>query len=311
MLHLPVLKKYRKKLGLALKIAIVLLAVGYIARRFLFTDDSESFPLHLLTAIKTSPLTFISVLFLMVLNWMIEGYKWKLAASQQVKITFKSAMKGVLAGVTIGTATPNRIGEFAGRIFMENEVDRIPLLFLSFVCSFCQVMVTFLAGITGMFLLEDNAGLSRNEMLFIYSAGLIFCLLPITLRILPKKWKEKASQLRNFPTKIFFKILFLSALRYAVYVFQFMLLIYILRPEFFCMETLGFIMVSYLVVTLIPTFSFTEVFVRGSIAALIFSTAGYERIGFIVAVLLWLINVGIPSLVGTIFVFKLKFAGKE
>jgi hypothetical protein len=305
------LAKHRRRFGLALKVAIVLLAVGYIARRFLFTHDSESFPLHLFRAIKISPLIFLAILLLMMINWMLEGWKWKLAAQQQVKISFANAMKGVLAGVTIGTATPNRVGEFAGRIFMQNEADRLPLLFLSFVCSFCQVVVTFLAGIAGMLLLENNAGLSGNEMFFIYAAGILFCCLPLALPLLPAKWKARATQLRQFPLTVFFKIFFLSAVRYAVYVFQFMLLVYILRPEFFCLEILACVMVSYLVVTLIPTFSFTEVFVRGGIAALVFSAAGYERIGFVVAVLLWLINVAVPSLVGTVYVFRLKFTAKE
>jgi hypothetical protein len=305
------LAKHRQKLGLALKVAIVLLAVGYIARRFLYTEDPVNIATHFFRAIKFFPLTFLSVLFLMPLNWMLEGWKWKLAASQQVKISFANAMKGVLAGVTIGTATPNRVGEFAGRIFMEKEEDRVPLLFLSFVCSFCQVVITFFAGISGMLLLEDNAGLTRNEMIFIYAAGIVFCCLPLLLPLFPAKWKEKTKQLRQFPPNVFFRILFLSALRYAVYVFQFMLLIQMLKPELFCIETVGSIMVSYLVVTLIPTFSFTEVFIRGSIAGLIFSAAGVGRIGFIVAILLWLINVAVPSLIGTMYVFRLKFSGKE
>lgn len=305
------LAKHRRKFGLALKVAIVLLAAGYIARRFFTTDDPVSIATHLGRSIKFFPLTFLAVLFLMPVNWMLEAWKWKLAAGQQVKMSFANAMRGVLAGVTTGTATPNRVGEFAGRIFMEKEEDRVPLLFLSFVCSFCQVVITFFAGITGMLLLEDNAGLSRNETLFIYVAGLIFCCTPLLLPVLPAKWKERTKQLRQFPLTVFSKILFLSALRYAVYVFQFLLIIQMLKPELFCLEILACIMVSYLVVTLIPTFSFTEVFIRGSIAALIFSAAGFERIGFIAAILLWLINVAVPSLVGTVYVFRLKFVTKE
>lgn len=305
------LAKYRQKFGLALKVAIVLLAVGYIARRFFTADDPIGIATQLLNAIKISPLTFLAVLFLMPVNWMLEGWKWKLAAGQQVQLSFADAMRGVLAGVTIGTATPNRIGEFAGRIFMEKEEDRVPLLFLSFVCSFCQVVITFLAGIIGMLLLEDNAGLSVNEMRFIYGAGIIFCCVPLLLLLVPEKWKEKTKQLREFPITVFSKIFFLSALRYAVYVFQFMLLIYLMKPEMFSLETLGSIMVTYLVITLVPTLAFTEVLIRGSIAGLIFSAADFDRTGIVAAVLLWSINVAIPSLAGTVYVFRLKFSKKE
>jgi hypothetical protein len=304
-------EKHRKIFGLALKVAIVLLALGYIAKRFFDTNDPLEIPLRLFRTIKYFPLKFLLVLFLMCINWMLEGWKWQLAAAQQVKISFAKAMKGVLAGVTIGTATPNRVGEFAGRIFMEKEEDRVSLVFLSFVCSFCQVLVTFLAGIAGILLLENNAGLSKDELLFIYAAGILFCCSPLLLYFLPVKWKEKAVKLRTFPLPVFFKILLLSALRYSVYVFQFMLLLTMMRPDMFTVEMLGCILVAYLVVTIIPTFSFTEVFIRGSIAGLIFSAAGFERIAVTVAVFLWLINVAIPSLIGSVFVFRLKFSGKE
>ncbi len=305
------LAKYGQKFGLALKVAIVLLAVGYIIRRFFTTDDMQHLVSLLSDAIKISPFTFLAVLFLMPVNWMLETWKWKLAAGQQVKMSFANAMRGVLAGVTTGTATPNRIGEFAGRIFMEKEEDRVPLLFLSFVCSFCQVVITFFAGITGMLLLEDNARLSQREMIFIYCTGFIFCCVPLLLPFLPAKLKEKTKQLRKFPLPVFTKIFFLSAVRYAVYVFQFMLLVHLMKPEMFTLETLGSIMVTYLVVTLVPSLAFTEVLIRGSIAGLIFSAAGFDRIGFFVAVLLWLINVAVPSLAGTVYVFKLKFSRKE
>lgn len=305
------LAKHGRKFGLGLKVAIVLLAAGYIARRFFIDEDPVGIATRLYRCIIFFPLKFLAVLLLMPVNWMLEAWKWKLAAGQQVQMSFANAMRGVLAGVTIGTATPNRIGEFAGRIFMEKEADRVPLLFLSFVCSFCQVAVTFFAGVTGMLLLDDSAGLSKNEMIFIYVAGIIFCCVPLLLPLLPAKWREKTKQLRRFPLPVFSKILFLSAIRYAVYVFQFMLLVQMLKPELFVLETLGSIMVSYLVVTLVPTFSFTEVFIRGSIAGLIFSAAGFGKIGFLVAVFLWLINVAIPSLAGTVYVFRLKFTGKD
>ncbi|CAN5768500.1 hypothetical protein BH11BAC7_BH11BAC7_17220 [soil metagenome] len=305
------LTKSGRKFGIGLKVAIVLLAAGYIVRRFFTTDDPVAIASHVFRRITFFPFTFLTVLLLMPLNWMLEAWKWKLAAGQQVHISFANAMRGVLAGVTTGTATPNRIGEFAGRIFMEKEADRVPLLFLSFVCSFCQVTITFFAGITGMLLLENNAGLTQNEMIFIYVTGIIFCCVPLLLPVLPAKWKEKTKQLRQFPLPVFSKILFLSAIRYSIYVIQFMLLVRMFRPELFCLEIAGSIMVSYLVVTMVPTFSFTEVFIRGSIAGLIFSAAGFGRIGFLAGVLLWLINVAIPSLVGTVYVFRLKFTGKE
>ncbi|CAN5261681.1 hypothetical protein BH09BAC5_BH09BAC5_14420 [soil metagenome] len=305
------LANHKRSFGFILKVAIVLLAVIYIAKRFYSGAGIENIPERLLSAIQKSPLLFILVLLLMPLNWLLEGLKWKITAGQQMNMSFADAMRGVLAGVTIGTATPNRIGEFAGRIFMGRAEDRVPLLFLSFVCSFCQVVVTFLAGIMGLYLLENNSVLSKTETQFVYFSGLIFCLLPLTLFILPPKLKAKTDQLRKFPLRLFLLVFLLSLIRYSIYVIQFLLLLKLLDPDLFSVQTLAFITVSYLVVTLIPTFSFTEIFIRGSIAGIIFSTGGSGEEGFIAAVLLWMINVAIPSLVGTIFVFRLKIYARK
>ncbi|MBI3509215.1 MAG: hypothetical protein HY064_01025 [Bacteroidetes bacterium] len=297
----------RDAFSFAIKLAIVLLAVGYIVWRLQKGDDPVGITTRIFREIKFFPVDFLFVFFLMPVNWALESLKWKLAAGQQVQMNFMQAVRGVLAGVTIGTATPNRVGEFAGRIFMEKEEDRLPLLFLSFICSFCQVMVTFLAGIAGMLVLGDNAGLTQNEKIFIYVSGALFCCTPFLLPLLSSKWKERTKQLRNFPISVFSKIFFLSIIRYGIYVFQFALLLHLEKPEMFLSDIIGGILVCYLVITLVPTFAFTEVLIRGSIAGLVFSASGFGKAGFIAAVVLWIINVAIPSLIGSIFVFRLKF----
>lgn len=303
--------KHRQIFGLALKVAIVLLAAGYIARRIIYSNYLFEIGRWFYNAVTGFPLIFLVVIALMFLNWMLEGWKWKLAAGRQVKISFSEAMSGVLAGVTIGTSTPNRVGEFAGRIFMHKKEDRVPLLFLSFVCSFCQVAVTILAGLAGIFLLESDTVLSVREMNFIYIAGTLICLSPLLLLVIPRKWNENITKLRTFPFRVFIKIFFLSAFRYMIYVTQFALLLYMTRAGWNIQQMLGGIMVSYLIVTIIPTFSITEVLVRGFIAGLVFSRINNLHDPVTVSIVIWLINVAVPSLVGSAFVFRLKFSRKE
>ncbi len=302
--------KHPNRFSISLKVAIVLLAAGYVAQRFLFTADEHSITEHLAAAVASEPFTFLLVLLLMPVNWLLEAWKWKLAAGRHVHISIARALKGVLAGVTIGTATPNRVGEFAGRIFMEKGGDRVQLLLLSFVCSFCQVAVTIIAGMAGLAMMEERAGLSDVQLVFVFSAGILFFCLPLLLKFIPEKWKARTNALREFPAGLFTRVLLLSAIRYAVYVTQFILLLGIYFPgELPVLPLLACVMTAYLVVTMIPTFSFTEVLVRGSIAGFVFEGSGVldYREGFVVAVVLWTINVALPSLVGSVYVFRLKF----
>lgn len=304
--------KYANKFGIALKVAIVFLAAGYIAWRLLAKSDSHFSFLHIFRSLETHPLLFFSVLLLMPINWLCEAWKWKMAASLSVKISLKEAIRGVLAGVTVGTATPNRIGEFAGKIFMVPNGDRLQLLLLSFIPSFAQVLVTILIGSIGFLLHPEVGGLTEMETIFLFVGVLVVLLLPFCVGILPVSWTQKVKVIMHFPKKSFFQILGLSAVRYSVYAFQFFLVLLLYGVTVEWKMVLVCIAVSYFIVTMIPTFSFTEVLLRGGIAGFVFSNGGAEfDLAFTAAVTLWTINVAIPSLVGGVFVFRLKFSREE
>ena len=316
--------KSRNKIGVALKVAIVFIAVGYIAWRFVGMKNNYFSPEEMVAGIAIHLSVFSCVLLLMPINWLLESYKWKLVASTKIKISMKQAIEGVLAGVTIGTATPNRVGEFAGRIFMIKNGNRVELLQLSFISSFCQVFVTIVFGFVGfMGMIFSNADCEREfPFLFLMFSGLFFCTLPLWINLLPISWKNKISVIIDFSRKKFIQALFISSVRYLVYAGQFLLLFSIFNShhphpfenDYFSLPQIFFLVtISYFIATMIPTFSFTEVFVRGTIAGTVFTAYDGTSSGFIfstafgVAVLLWIINVAIPSLIGTLFIFKLKF----
>ena len=83
--------------------------------------------------------------FLMPINWLLESFKWKkLVYTIQDNFTFFSAIRGVLIGVFFGFVTPNRIGEFGGRLFKIHEGNKVKALNLSLVGGFAQFVITFL-----------------------------------------------------------------------------------------------------------------------------------------------------------------------
>lgn len=305
--------KHINKLGLGLKVAIVFLAAGYIAWR-LFGKNNSNFSFEeFINSIQAHSFLFASVLILMPVNWFIEALKWKAAAGQSGFISTGDAVRGVLAGVTIGTATPNRVGEFAGRIFMVKNGDRVQLLLLSFIPSFAQVTITILAGCLGFIFHPGMESLRTIEIIALVSGTILFLVMPfLLLRFLPAKWKEKTNVLKTFPPKLFTRILFLSLVRYSIYVFQFLLLLIVAGSNVDWKIALICITVSYFIVTIIPTFSVTEILVRGGVFGFVFSDGGVAfGLAFTAAVTLWFINVAIPSLIGSIFVFRLKFSQKE
>ena len=106
----------KQKLFSALKFVVLLTSVVMLylqlkSRVISFAD------LHLLLEQILTPkaLLYLLLMFLlMLLNWSLESSKWKFLMSGVEEMNFISALKGVLSGLAIGFATPNRVGEFAG-----------------------------------------------------------------------------------------------------------------------------------------------------------------------------------------------------
>ena len=59
---------------------------------------------------------------LMCLNFLMESIKWKVVVANTNPISFTKAIKSVLVGQAFAFFTPNRIGDFAGRVlFLKTE----------------------------------------------------------------------------------------------------------------------------------------------------------------------------------------------
>jgi hypothetical protein len=54
-------------------------------------------------------------LALVPVNWGLEAWKWHRLAGTWSR-TFGRSLRAVLVGLTLGFATPNRVGDYAGRI---------------------------------------------------------------------------------------------------------------------------------------------------------------------------------------------------
>src|SRR5262249_6990083 len=57
-----------------------------------------------------------AVAVMMLLNWGLEACKWRLLLWPLEKISFGRSFKAILAGVALALNTPNRIGEYGGRV---------------------------------------------------------------------------------------------------------------------------------------------------------------------------------------------------
>lgn len=260
------------------------------------------------------------VALLMFINWSIEALKWQYLIRSLEKISFVNSLIAVFSGVTVSIFMPNRVGEFAGRIFYLEKADKVSATLKNFLGSLIQLSITLIAGViavyagtlNNVFDLSDLIS-SRNDYWLLLIVVLILLLIAL---ILLRKFKHLLSGKFRYYLDVFnditfsdgMYVFFLSTIRYVVFLFQYYLLLLAFGVEIefglaFCLIAMNFFVQSF-----IPSFALTEVFTRGATAVYLF--AGFSTDSTVilaVSFLLWLINLAVPAVLGAVFVWRMKF----
>jgi len=277
----------------------------------------------------------ISLVLLMGINWGIESLKWKLLINQSEKVSFYLAYKAILGGLAVSVFTPNRVGEFIGRVFILQKTDPLKAIMLTIVGSFSQLMVTIVLGTFAyVFFARQYLSSLISESTWLVN-GFSFTLILLSLLILfiyfnisalhrisiliPAKYsariKSGINAMADCPRHLLLKTVLLSMLRYLVFSVQFYLAIRLMGLNFTVLQCILVIPVIYLMLTSIPTVTLAEIGVRGSVSVFLFGlligTNGLDS-GQTLAVvsastLIWMINIAAPSLLGVLVIFRLKF----
>ena len=279
----------------------------------------------------------VLLILLMLLNWSIEAFKWRLLVSKMQKISFIDALKGVWCGVTIGIFTPNRVGEFGGRILFLRERNQVKGIIVTLIGSFGQITTTLITGLSSLilFILFVNPFkiphqfLPPHEFLIwilpILFALLIACLLLLYFNIslvenlsnrIPylKRVRSYLSIIGQFGYLDLAKLLGLSLLRFAVFTFQFYLLLKAFQVPIPFWSGLMVIALIFFVQTIIPSFTLTEIGVRGQVSVYLLSfllSADYSLRIIDASVSLWLVNLILPAIIGAFILASHKRKQQE
>lgn len=316
--------KIGQRLNLILKIIIVALSYAYVVYTLYKAPDlSELHNLFLSFSIY-QVLIFSLVCFLMIVNWSIEALKWQMLAKELEPLTYIKAIKAVFAGVTVGLATPNRAGEFGGRILFLKKQNRSLGSFLALAGSFSQLAVTLILGLFGFFLLLINIPQSRELFIvkdvLIIAIGVLFAgfVLFMYLKMdfvsgkigklpLINKYKNLSNypELWNISKKL--KVFAYSVIRYLVFIHQFYLLVYVMGIDVDYINAILLVSVIYLLMAVIPIISIGEPGLRTSVSLILFSIFTNQSAAvFTASILLWIINVAIPAIIGSVLILKIK-----
>jgi Lysylphosphatidylglycerol synthase TM region len=265
-------------------------------------------------------------LILVLLNWGLEARKWQILLRPVETISFFNSFKAILAGLAFSMNTPNRIGEFGGRVLYVHEGHRWKALSLTVTGSFSQLIVTISIGCGGLLFLLTNATTAAgiaNYYIWIrvlFYGSLLVCIFLYLLyfrlgQII--KWAEKIPKARGFVqhltviedlrVTILLRTLALSFSRYLIFVFQYILLLQLFSVEVSAWHSFWLISVLYLILAVTPTIALAEVGIRGKVSLTLFTLVSTNDFGIAgAATAIWFINLVIPALAGSLLFLSLK-----
>lgn len=279
-----------------------------------------------------------SVILLMLVNWGLEARKWQVLVRTIERISLLKALKAVFSGQSLAVNTPNRVGEYVGRVLYLDDGHRLKGVALTIVGSLSQTIVTLLAGAVGLYLMEDRitGALQHifNEAHFLHQVtnistiafdvffyGVVVMAAALVLMYFELSWLtrlveripfvrrysfliEKLEQLRWLELT---RILSLSVCRYVVFVVQFLLLLQVFKVDVAVSDAIWLITVFFLVLAVVPTISSIELSLRAVASVALFGIVSTNTMGIIAtAGGIWFINLIIPALFGSIFFIGVK-----
>jgi hypothetical protein len=269
---------------------------------------------------------------LMLVNWGLEAKKWQLLLQHVQRISFFRSFESVLSGVAFTMITPNRMGEFVGRVFYVAEGKRIQAATLTFVGSISQLIITLITGLVGSIVLQDKllhsdklAGLSYywiDGLLFGTGAALALLLLfyfkiSWLVRIAEKltflqKYRFFLTQLDHFSTGELLEILALSAVRFCIFTGQYLLLFHLFGVAIPSWQGCCAVSVMFLLLAIIPMPGIAELSIRGQIGMTLFMLFSTNQIGILaVTGCIWLVNIIFPAVLGSLLILNVKLFGKN
>lgn len=234
------------------------------------------------------------------------------------------AFKSVLAGCSITMLTPNRIGEYGGRILFVKEQNRIKAISVTILGSISQLLVTMFFGTWGLIYVNYMPGMV-DKLPWLVSDFIVFSSICVTVILTAIFFRiqgvvlfmQKFSLLKNlvkhlivldyFRGKQLLRILLFSFIRYIIFILQYVLLLNVLDVNVSIPLCFWLLTIFYLVLAIAPTIGFIELPVRAAASVELFKVYSENIVGIQAAALgIWMINLVLPAIIGSILIFGIK-----
>ena len=275
-------------------------------------------------------LTLMIVACLMLINWGIEAAKWKVAVKIISPVSFSKSVKAIFSGNTLAFFTPNRTGEYLGRMLYLKKHEMVPSVPLTIICSIAQLLVTLVTGCIGLIYIKErmSARFGEAAMPWLNMVGYGTAAVSIVLTLFyfrfalivkwlagrrwTSSWSTHLRVLEDVNATILISILSLSVARYVVFIVQYYLMFSVFGVNINWWQAFWSVSVVFLVIAVVPSMGFlSELGVRWQAGIQLLQLYSPNITGiFATSLAIWIINLVVPALIGGLLILALKLFRK-
>ncbi|MCX6245018.1 MAG: lysylphosphatidylglycerol synthase domain-containing protein [Bacteroidetes bacterium] len=334
--------KITKTYNILIRILIIVGTYGFLYKKlFVGRDLQHQYNLFISLLEKPGTKSLLAVvIILMLANWGLEAQKWRYMIGKIESISFFKSFQAVFTGSSVSFFTPNRTGEYFGRVFFLDRASHVQGILITILGSMSQLLITIITGTLSMLIFIPQF-ISGNSIFsgYIYF-GFVFLIIAIDALLLflllnaqflavlreklfrarLKKFRRHLAIFSDFRGRDMAYVILLSFLRYMIFTGQFVILLKLFSVPIPVFDAVIITSLVFFVLSIVPTVTLTELGIRDSASVyffgLYFTQAGMMNDSIMIGVvsaatLLWVINLAVPAVIGTVFVFRLKFFRKN
>lgn len=275
---------------------------------------------------QIDPLTIRLILFavvlLMFVNWFLEVIKWRFLSRRIEKLSIWKATKSVFCGLTWAIFTPNRIGEYGGRVMLLKPENRATGAVAMGVGLFAQLVLTSVFGslsiawfVTTFIDTPSSVDFGIWIIAVIYALAFVILYFNVSwvdylvgkVKFL-QKIKPFFAVLEDFSVRELAYVLFLSAFRFAIFTSQYIILMLVILPDLPIVSMVLMIFIMFFIQSAVPSLDIFDFSVRSFVASNLYAYITTQEIAVMAIVsCVWFVNLIFPAIIGAFFVFNVNY----
>jgi hypothetical protein len=263
---------------------------------------------------------------LIPVNWFLETLKWRQLIKGFSDYSLWRTFQAILAGVSVGIFTPNRVGEYGGRVLLVKPEHNWRAVISTMVGSLAQMLILLSFGLIGAIYFATNyMEVVDQQMTWLLVVGGVGVLaMWITFynirRLLAwvkrfewiqrfERYTKHLEVLTHYDARALSVALLYSFLRYLTYSTQYYFMLRFFDIDISLFVAYAGIATIYLIQSSIPLPPYLDLLARGEVALLIWSTFTTDEIAIFGSTFtLFIFNLIVPALFGMLIIFRSNIA---